>query len=223
MVVGLQAARVFDHWVHPRLAGAERARAVGERVDQMGDRHVGIEVMADAHRAGRGLLQDAPDVLVGTYLGAAGDPTITRLVEDRRAGRARARQRFRAAPSGALARYPIGGLPRDHLRPGGAHRRGNRAGPDRTRAAQRARRLAPITRRLPQHRLPGLLKSWSAGRAFRSCSSRVPDLEPKSRLAELAVSNQWQADQDRCQRSARRMMASLAGPAGIMLGAAATD
>ena len=31
---------------------------------------------------GRGLLQDAPDVLVGTYLGAAGDPTITRLVED---------------------------------------------------------------------------------------------------------------------------------------------
>jgi indolepyruvate decarboxylase len=30
---------------------------------------------------GRGLLQHAPDVLVGTYLGAAGDPTITRLVE----------------------------------------------------------------------------------------------------------------------------------------------
>ncbi|HZN30502.1 MAG TPA: indolepyruvate/phenylpyruvate decarboxylase, partial [Xanthobacteraceae bacterium] len=31
---------------------------------------------------GRGLLEDAPDVLVGTYLGAAGDPVITRLVED---------------------------------------------------------------------------------------------------------------------------------------------
>ena len=31
---------------------------------------------------GRGLLQDASDVLIGTYLGAAGDPTITRLVED---------------------------------------------------------------------------------------------------------------------------------------------
>jgi indolepyruvate decarboxylase len=31
---------------------------------------------------GRGLLEDAPDVLLGTYLGAAGDPTITRLVED---------------------------------------------------------------------------------------------------------------------------------------------
>jgi indolepyruvate decarboxylase len=31
---------------------------------------------------GRGLLEDAPDVLLGTYLGAAGDPAITRLVED---------------------------------------------------------------------------------------------------------------------------------------------
>jgi indolepyruvate decarboxylase len=31
---------------------------------------------------GRGLLEGAPDVLVGTYLGAAGEPAITRLVED---------------------------------------------------------------------------------------------------------------------------------------------
>jgi indolepyruvate decarboxylase len=31
---------------------------------------------------GRGLLEAAPDILVGTYLGAAGDPAITRLVED---------------------------------------------------------------------------------------------------------------------------------------------
>ena len=31
---------------------------------------------------GRGLLEDAPDILLGTYLGAAGDPAITRLVED---------------------------------------------------------------------------------------------------------------------------------------------
>jgi indolepyruvate decarboxylase len=31
---------------------------------------------------GRGLLADAPDVVRGTYLGAAGDPAITRLVED---------------------------------------------------------------------------------------------------------------------------------------------
>ena len=30
---------------------------------------------------GRGLLEDAPDVLAGTYLGAAGDPAITKLVE----------------------------------------------------------------------------------------------------------------------------------------------
>jgi indolepyruvate decarboxylase len=31
---------------------------------------------------GRGLLEQADDVVAGTYLGAAGDPTITRLVED---------------------------------------------------------------------------------------------------------------------------------------------
>jgi len=31
---------------------------------------------------GRGLLEDAPDVLAGTYLGAAGNQEITRLVED---------------------------------------------------------------------------------------------------------------------------------------------
>ena len=31
---------------------------------------------------GRGLMEDAADVLAGTYLGAAGDPEITRLVED---------------------------------------------------------------------------------------------------------------------------------------------
>jgi indolepyruvate decarboxylase len=31
---------------------------------------------------GRGLLEDAPDVVSGTYLGAAGDPAITSLVED---------------------------------------------------------------------------------------------------------------------------------------------
>jgi indolepyruvate decarboxylase len=31
---------------------------------------------------GRGLLEDAPDVLAGTYLGAAGDAEITRLVEN---------------------------------------------------------------------------------------------------------------------------------------------
>ena len=30
---------------------------------------------------GRGLLEDAPDVLAGTYFGAAGDPAVTKLVE----------------------------------------------------------------------------------------------------------------------------------------------
>src|SRR5437764_1256874 len=31
---------------------------------------------------GRGMLEGAPDVLCGTYLGAAGDPAIARLVEE---------------------------------------------------------------------------------------------------------------------------------------------
>ena len=31
---------------------------------------------------GRGLLEDAPDVVAGTYMGEAGDPALTRLVED---------------------------------------------------------------------------------------------------------------------------------------------
>jgi thiamine pyrophosphate-dependent acetolactate synthase large subunit-like protein len=31
---------------------------------------------------GRGLLDQAPDVLLGTYLGAAGDPAITKVVEE---------------------------------------------------------------------------------------------------------------------------------------------
>jgi indolepyruvate decarboxylase len=33
---------------------------------------------------GRGLLEQAPDVLLGTYLGAAGDPAITKVVEELR-------------------------------------------------------------------------------------------------------------------------------------------
>jgi indolepyruvate decarboxylase len=43
-------------------------------------RKLGIPVVTTF--MGRGLLEDAPDVLIGTYLGAAGDPAITRLVED---------------------------------------------------------------------------------------------------------------------------------------------
>jgi indolepyruvate decarboxylase len=43
-------------------------------------RKLGIPVVTTF--LGRGLLEDADDVLAGTYLGAAGDPRITRLVED---------------------------------------------------------------------------------------------------------------------------------------------
>jgi indolepyruvate decarboxylase len=43
-------------------------------------RKLGIPVVTTF--MGRGLLEDAPDVLLGTYLGAAGDPAITRLVEE---------------------------------------------------------------------------------------------------------------------------------------------
>jgi indolepyruvate decarboxylase len=43
-------------------------------------RKLGIPVVTTF--MGRGLMQDAPDVLLGTYLGAAGDPAITQLVED---------------------------------------------------------------------------------------------------------------------------------------------
>jgi NAD(P)-dependent dehydrogenase (short-subunit alcohol dehydrogenase family) len=31
---------------------------------------------------GRGLLENAPDVVAGTYMGEAGDPALTRLVEN---------------------------------------------------------------------------------------------------------------------------------------------
>jgi indolepyruvate decarboxylase len=42
-------------------------------------RKLGIPVVTTF--MGRGLMEDAPDVVAGTYLGAAGDPGITRLVE----------------------------------------------------------------------------------------------------------------------------------------------
>src|SRR5437763_1234771 len=43
-------------------------------------RKLGIPVVTTF--MGRGLLADAPDAVSGTYLGAAGDPTLTALVED---------------------------------------------------------------------------------------------------------------------------------------------
>jgi indolepyruvate decarboxylase len=43
-------------------------------------RKLGIPVVTTF--MGRGLLEGAPDILLGTYLGAAGDPILARLVED---------------------------------------------------------------------------------------------------------------------------------------------
>jgi indolepyruvate decarboxylase len=56
-----------------------RRYALEHRVTALA-RKLGVPVVTTF--MGRGLLQDASDVLIGTYLGAAGDPTITRLVED---------------------------------------------------------------------------------------------------------------------------------------------
>ena len=56
-----------------------RRYALEERVTALA-RHLGLPVVTTF--MGRGLLEDAPDILVGTYLGAAGEPAITRLVED---------------------------------------------------------------------------------------------------------------------------------------------
>ena len=74
------------------LAKLASARAPAIMVD-VEIRRYGIEdkVASLAHRLGvpvvntfmgRGLLEDAPDVLSGTYLGAAGEQAITRLVEE---------------------------------------------------------------------------------------------------------------------------------------------
>ena len=59
--------------VEVRRYGAEKAVAALAR-------RLGIPVVTTF--MGRGLLEDAPDVVAGTYLGAAGDPRVTRLVED---------------------------------------------------------------------------------------------------------------------------------------------
>src|SRR5262245_55540806 len=56
-----------------------RRYALEQRVTALA-RKLGLPVVTTF--MGRGLLEDAPDVLVGTYLGAAGDHAITRLVED---------------------------------------------------------------------------------------------------------------------------------------------
>src|SRR5690606_27513526 len=55
-----------------------RRYGVEKRVASLA-RKLGIPVVTTF--MGRGLLEDAPDVVVGTYLAAAGEPRITRLVE----------------------------------------------------------------------------------------------------------------------------------------------
>jgi indolepyruvate decarboxylase len=56
-----------------------RRYALEQRVTTLA-RKLGVPVVTTF--MGRGLMENAPDVLVGTYLGAAGDAAITRLVED---------------------------------------------------------------------------------------------------------------------------------------------
>jgi len=56
-----------------------RRYGLEERVTALA-RKLGLPVVTTF--MGRGLLEQAPDMLNGTYLGAAGDPAITRLVED---------------------------------------------------------------------------------------------------------------------------------------------
>jgi indolepyruvate decarboxylase len=56
-----------------------RRYGIEEKVGALA-RRLGLPVVTTF--MGRGLLQDAPDVVSGTYLGAAGDAAITRLVED---------------------------------------------------------------------------------------------------------------------------------------------
>jgi indolepyruvate decarboxylase len=56
-----------------------RRYGIEEKVAELA-RRLGLPVVTTF--MGRGLLQDAPDVVSGTYLGAAGDPAVARLVED---------------------------------------------------------------------------------------------------------------------------------------------
>ena len=62
------------------IVGVEIRRYGIERETAALARRLGLPVVTTF--MGRGLLQDAPDVLAGTYLGAAGDPAISKLVEN---------------------------------------------------------------------------------------------------------------------------------------------
>lgn len=62
------------------IAGVEVRRYGIERETAALARRLGLPVVTTF--MGRGLLEDAPDVLAGTYLGAAGDPAASKLVEN---------------------------------------------------------------------------------------------------------------------------------------------
>jgi indolepyruvate decarboxylase len=62
------------------IAGVEIRRYGIERETAALARRLGLPVVTTF--MGRGLLEDAPDVLAGTYFGAAGNPAITKLVEN---------------------------------------------------------------------------------------------------------------------------------------------
>ncbi len=62
------------------IAGVEIRRFGIERETAALARRLSLPVVTTF--MGRGLLEDAPDVLAGTYLGAAGDPATNRLVEN---------------------------------------------------------------------------------------------------------------------------------------------
>jgi indolepyruvate decarboxylase len=84
-----EALRECANEIMTRLSAAKRAAII---VDVEIRRYGVEEQVAEFARKlklpvvttfmGRGLLEHAPDVTVGTYLGAAGEPSITRLVED---------------------------------------------------------------------------------------------------------------------------------------------
>jgi indolepyruvate decarboxylase len=62
------------------IAGVEIRRYGIERETAALARRLGLPVVTTF--MGRGLLEDASDVLAGTYFGAAGDPAITKMVEN---------------------------------------------------------------------------------------------------------------------------------------------
>ena len=124
-----------------------RRYGIEERVAALA-RKLGLPVVTTF--MGRGLLQDAPDVLLGTYLGAAGDPAITRAGRGRRraaaARRHPLRHQFRAVAAPARpAPHHARVRPRGAGRPSRLSRRADR-GSGRRACRARARPLGGAAR-----------------------------------------------------------------------------